>query len=286
MLQGLRCERSEVLVEGARIVYRTYGDPRSPSLLLVHGGGAHGLWFAGMLPLLAQDHYLVVPDLSGHGDSGRRECYGPTMWVKELASVLQHAGVSRTSVVGHSMGGFVTTYLLAEHADVLDAAVIIDTAFRQPAEDGKRPRWRKMRGPSRVYPTFEEARARFRLVPEQPFTDSELIDVIARASITEVAGGWTWKSDPQVYGRFDDRELVARLATIETPLAYVYGQHSSLSDEDSAAFLSSAVPTDVVVEQIPDAHHHVVIDQPRACADAVRRFLTRHLADSAAPRSG
>lgn len=275
MLKELERERAEVLVEGARIAYRSYGDPQAPTLLLVHGGGAHGAWFTGMIPFLASTHHLVVPDLSGHGDSDRRAGYTPSLWAAEMAAVIEDAGADRTSVVGHSMGGFVTTYLLAEYAYVLDAAVIIDTSFREPAADGKRPRWRKMRRPSRVYPSFGDALARFRLVPDQPVTNPDLVDVIARASITEVADGWTWKSDPQVYGRFDDREIVARLATIETPLAYLYGEHSSLCDTDSAAFLSSVTPADVVVEEIPRAHHHVVIDRPRACADAVKRFFSQ-----------
>lgn len=286
MLEDLHREGTEVLHRGARISYRTYGDPRAPTILLVHGGGAHGAWFAGMIPLLATEHHLVVPDLSGHGDSDRRERYEPAVWASELAAVLGDAGVERASVVGHSMGGFVTTYLLAGHAELLDAAVIIDTSFKEPAEDGKRPRWRKMRRPSRVYSTFDEALARFRLVPEQPFTDPELIDVIARASITEVPGGWTWKSDPQVYGRFDDHELVARLAMIRTPLAYLYGEHSSLCDSESADFLSSVVPVDVTVQLVAGAHHHVVIDAPQVCADAVTRHISRGAAGQRAPRTG
>ncbi len=269
--------RHEVDVDGATIAYRRFGPRDAPPLLLVHGGGAHGAWFAGVIPHLVDDHHLVVPDLSGHGESGRRQRYRPATWEAELAAVIEDAGVGPLVVVGHSMGGFVTAHLAGHRPHLVTGAVIIDTPFRSPAPDGKRPRWRKERRPHRVYPTFEEARRRFRYVPDQPVVDAELTEVIAAASITAVPDGFSWKADPQVYGRFDDRDTLAALARIEAPVAYLYGEHSALCDADTAAFLTESTPGDVESSRIDGAHHHVVIDRPDACATHVRGFLERHV---------
>ena len=60
-------------VEGASITYRTYGDREDRGIVLVHGGAAHARWWDHIAPLLATGHMVVALDLSGHGDSGRRE---------------------------------------------------------------------------------------------------------------------------------------------------------------------------------------------------------------------
>ena len=57
-------------------------------------------------------------DLSGHGDSDRREEYTLRAWTEEVAAVIDDAGfTSPPVVVGHSMGGFVTIATAAWQAD-------------------------------------------------------------------------------------------------------------------------------------------------------------------------
>ena len=43
--------------------------------MLVHGGAAHSRWWDHIGPLLADGRLVVAIDLSGHGDSARRESY-------------------------------------------------------------------------------------------------------------------------------------------------------------------------------------------------------------------
>ena len=68
-------ERRDVGVDGGRVHYRAWGEPGRPGLVLVHGGAAHSGWWDHVAPLLGT-HRVVAPDLSGHGDSGRREGHG------------------------------------------------------------------------------------------------------------------------------------------------------------------------------------------------------------------
>jgi pimeloyl-ACP methyl ester carboxylesterase len=60
-------------VTGCPINYLAWGSPDKPPLVLVHGGAAHAMWWSFLAPQLAQHYYVIAPDLSGHGDSGRRE---------------------------------------------------------------------------------------------------------------------------------------------------------------------------------------------------------------------
>ncbi|HEX2796186.1 MAG TPA: alpha/beta fold hydrolase, partial [Immundisolibacter sp.] len=80
-----------VQVAGCSIHYRRWGDS-GPPLLLVHGGGAHSHWWDFIAPWLAIDHCVAAMDLSGMGESGRREQYSLDDFAAEAIGVCEAAG--------------------------------------------------------------------------------------------------------------------------------------------------------------------------------------------------
>ena len=105
-------EERAVTCEGTSIAYRAWGDPADRNIVLIHGGAAHSRWWDHIAPLLARGWRVVAMDLSGHGDSGRREHYSLDIWAREVLAVVTDAGrPASTVVIGHSMGGLVTLRL-------------------------------------------------------------------------------------------------------------------------------------------------------------------------------
>ncbi|WP_051329088.1 alpha/beta fold hydrolase [Geminicoccus roseus] len=49
------------------VFYREAGDPRNPTLLLLHGFPSSSHMFRDLIPLLAERYHLVAPDLPGFG---------------------------------------------------------------------------------------------------------------------------------------------------------------------------------------------------------------------------
>src|SRR5215471_2564790 len=98
--------RRTTMVDGAAIAYRTWGEPGGRGIVLVHGGAAHSRWWDHVGPLLADGRRVVAIDLSGHGDSGRRESYSLDGWAREVLAVAEDAGIAAVppTVIGHSMG--------------------------------------------------------------------------------------------------------------------------------------------------------------------------------------
>src|SRR5690606_6171037 len=68
-------EQASTTVDGAAIAYRSWGSGAERGLVLVHGGAAHSWWWDHVAPLLAGSGKVVALDLSGHGDSDRRDSY-------------------------------------------------------------------------------------------------------------------------------------------------------------------------------------------------------------------
>jgi len=104
-----------------------------PGLIFVHGNGAHAHWWSFLAPFFLEDYSVAAIDLSGAGDSGRRERYTPEQFAEEVIGVCQDAGFGHdTVVVGHSFGGYITLKTGLLYADELEGIVLVDSAVRPP----------------------------------------------------------------------------------------------------------------------------------------------------------
>jgi pimeloyl-ACP methyl ester carboxylesterase len=265
--------QSFVEVAGCPINVLSWGDRGHPGLVLVHGGAAHAEWWAHLAPLLATTHHVVALDLSGHGDSGRRQHYSHPQWADEVVAVADHSGFSDPPVVvGHSLGGLVTMQTAATHGAILSGAIIVDSPVRRPdPESEEGTRGRAFRAPG-TYPDLETALQHFHLIPPQPDPEPWVLDHVARHSLHETPQGWTWKFDPHLF----TYTLVAmneQLAAVKCRVAVLRGEHSVVVPPDTAAYMYELMGRVSPVVTIPEAHHHLLLDQPLSLVTALRTLL-------------
>jgi pimeloyl-ACP methyl ester carboxylesterase len=258
-------------VDGTTIAYRSWGDQADRGIVLVHGGAAHSRWWDHIAPLLAQGRRVVALDLSGHGDSGRRPAYGFDLWAREVLAVAAAAGIAGPpTVIGHSMGGFVTLRLARLAGDRIAGAVIVDSPVRDLTPEQQAAREHAAFGPLRVYPTREAAMARFRPIPDQP-TLSYIRDHVAQTSVRPVDGGWTWKFDPRLFERHDFSQVLT--GRLDCRVALFRAEHGIVSAQTSAVMYDKLGRVAPLIE-IPAAGHHVMLDQPIAFITAIRTLLS------------
>ena len=216
--------------EGTSIAYRVWGDPADRNIVLVHGGAAHFHCWDHIAPLLTNGWQVVSMDLSGHGDSGRRDRYSLDTWAREVMAVVTDAGVAASTVViGHSMGGLVALRLASLAGSRIAGAVAIDSPVRDMAPEDRAARQHRAFGPLRVYPTREAAMSRFRPVPDQPVL-AYIAEHVAATSIRPAEGGWTWKFDPRVFAR--DHLTLELLTRLGCRVALAAALRTLLSDWD------------------------------------------------------
>ncbi len=127
-------------------------------------------------------------------------------------------------------------------------------------------------------PSLEAIIARFRLAPPQACDNLFILDFIARRSArkavdAEGKNGWSLSFDPffwERFGRLDpDR---ARQGRARAARAHPRRKVAALPPDDAAYLLSLIAPGSPYVE-IPEAEHHVMIDQPLAFVAALRALL-------------
>jgi pimeloyl-ACP methyl ester carboxylesterase len=263
-----------VLVDGARVRYAVSGGTAGRGdLLLVHGRGAHHLWWYRMLPLLERNWRVIRLDLSGHGDSDHRPQYSAAQWSAELLAVLDAAGSARPVLVGHSMGGVVCLRTAVEHAARLGGLIMLDSRVRPPGRYREQlgslsPPGGRSGGRPRYAATREELVRRFRLTPAQPPCDDEVMGALARHAARLTPDGWIWKHDPRPSSTATDADIDRWLHRLSFPAGYVYGTESQVTDRESAEYLGRVVDGSRV-EALPGAHHHVILEQPARCAELV-----------------
>ena len=262
-------ERVTVL-DGVPVAYRMWGSSQNGrGIVLVHGGAAHSRWWDHIGPLLTVDRRVIAIDLSGHGDSGRRESYSFDGWAREILAVAADAGLDAPIVIGHSMGGVVTLRLAALFGSRIEGAVVIDSPVRNPAPEQHAAQDRRVFRELRLYPSREAAIARFRPVPDQPVL-GYIADHVAATSVRQVDGGWTWKWDPRVFVLEPPRAPLTRLAC---RVALFRAEHGIMSAEMSEIMYDRLGRVAPLIE-IPAAGHHIMLDQPIALAAALRTLLS------------
>jgi pimeloyl-ACP methyl ester carboxylesterase len=105
-----------------------------------------------------------------------------------------------------------------------------------------------------------------------------LLEYIARHSLEPHPGGWTWKFHPSSFAvdaRSDDWwiDQPRRFVALDARKAVVYGERSALFDTDTEDHLRELGADRVPMVAIPDARHHLMLDQPLAFTSALRAIL-------------
>jgi pimeloyl-ACP methyl ester carboxylesterase len=117
-------------VNGLHMYYEVRGEG-SP-LVLLHGGMLGiDLNFAGLIPALVGRHRVIGVELQGHGRTADidREIT-PAALAGDVVALLDHLGVDRAHVLGHSMGAATALELAVSHPDRVRSVVPISGSVR------------------------------------------------------------------------------------------------------------------------------------------------------------
>ena len=276
-------QRRVVEVEGAAIEVLSWGKRGDPAVLLVHGFTAHADWWSFIAPLLLAGRRVVALSLSGMGQSGWRDAYSIQLHAREILAVAEAEAIFRAPsppiIVAHSYGSFATRLIAQQQGHRFGGAILVDGALSARKDDDDEFDGVPVRGHShRIYPTLESAMARFRFVPPQDCNNPWILDHIARTSLGPVTNangeaGWSWSFDPDLRAKtraFTSDEVIAPFAC---PTALMFGDRSPLMTPQRIAFVREVTPHDVPWIVIPDAGHHIMVDQPLALVAALRSLF-------------
>lgn len=120
-----------VELHGQRVAYREAGS--GEVVVLIHGmAGSSDTWQA-VMPQLAQRYRVIAPDLLGHGQSAKpRTDYSLGAFAAGLRDLLDELGISRATIVGHSLGGGVAMQFIYQHPEYCQRLILVSSGGLGP----------------------------------------------------------------------------------------------------------------------------------------------------------
>ena len=123
-------EESWAIVGDLRIRYLDWGG-EGPPVLALHGLASSGHWYERLAARLSASYRIIAPDQRGHGRTNQAPSgYDWETLARDMAGLVDHLGLDRVAVLGHSWGGHVATNLAARFPRRVSRLVLIDGGFQ------------------------------------------------------------------------------------------------------------------------------------------------------------
>lgn len=115
----------DVVVDGARIHYRVWGDHGSP-IVVVHGFAESTVSWSLTADRMARNHVVYAVDLPGAGYSQYTGHYSLDDQARAVAGFVRAKHVERPVLVGHSLGAAVVGKVALDSPSLIDGVIFAD----------------------------------------------------------------------------------------------------------------------------------------------------------------
>lgn len=227
-------------INGVQLYVEDTGG-EGPAILFHHGyTGSHDTW-GPIVETLRDTYRCVVMDCRGAGDSAHPDAgYELEQYALDVVAVLDDLDIDRVTYVGHSMGGGIGFRLGLDHADRLDALVLVAAV---PSGGIEAPPSFREQAKALWYARDAEELVRQRIAGA---ARPELTDEVTAKARVDRALSVSAGHFEQSWESFSTLDVTARLGELTTPTLVIAGAADSLARANLADYL-----------RLPNASLHV-----------------------------
>lgn len=267
-----------VAVAGLNLHVQDYGAAGKPAMLCVHGGAAHAHWFDFVAQGFTADFHVRAVDQRGHGDSAWDPSptpdYSYERYAADLHELTEKLDLRDFILVGHSMGGVISTVYAATYPGRARAFILVDSTIAMPPERITDMNARGNRE-GRSYANQAELVANYKVRPGGSTAAPEIVRHLAMNSGRPFDDGrWRYKFDRNVYARRERMDSFPFWSSIKIPALLMKGGRSERITPEVIAGVQARAPQ-VEVAVVPDADHHVTLDNPLGFIVAAGKFINK-----------
>jgi len=237
-------------------------------VLLIHGVGARLDTCDDVAAVLAGMFKVVRYDLRGHGKSSKVPGpYSLDLFADDAVALLDHLGIVRAHVAGHSLGGMIAITLAARHPQRVDRLAVLSAAAGRTEEERSRvmerialiadgiPGDHFKNSLSRWF-TDEFRAANPELMEEYAARNRENDSACYAAAYTVLATG----------------EVAPDLPRVKAPTLVVTGENDLGSNPRMAGFIHAGIAGSEL-RILPRLRHSILIEAPLAVASQLEHFF-------------
>jgi pimeloyl-ACP methyl ester carboxylesterase len=241
-------------------------------VLLIHGVGARLDAWDGVVSALDRRFTTIRFDLRGHGDSSKPAGpYSAELFADDARQLLDHLGIRRCRVAGHSLGATVALRLALDAPDRVERLALLSAVAGRTEEERRR--------------VMERLAIVEHGIPGEHFRRSLprwFSDEFRRANpeLLEQYAARNMENDPQAYAAayrvLATADLADEAARVCVPTLVVTGEGDIGSNPRMARLLHAQIPGSRL-EILPGLRHSILIEAP----DIVARLLAEFFDGSA-----
>ena len=239
-------------------------------IVLLHGYLESMLVWEEFVPLLYKQVRVVTLDLPGHGISVvQGEVHTMEFLADTVAAAIRALGITRCTVVGHSMGGYVALAMCERHPELLDGLVLLSSTPNPDTEEKAENRRREI---ALVRAGRKELLAR--VAPEAGFAEENrprmkdaIEELTEQVFITEDEGIVALLNG--MIARKDQNEM---LRTTKVPVLFILGRKDNYIPVEVAEKMVAEHPEAKVV-WLEHSGHMGFLEEPEATAAALLDFV-------------
>lgn len=275
-------------LHGERVAYLDEGS--GEPILLLHGiAGSSQTWRSVIRPL-SRKHRVVAPDLLGHGNSTKpRTDYSLGALSVLVRDILDQLGITRATVVGHSLGGGVAMQFVYQHPEYVARLVLIASGGLGP-DVGLLLRLASLPGAELVLPV---------IAPRQLVGPGDRVwSWLRRIGVESPRGEELWSHYSSLADGPTRRAFLRTLRSVvdhrgqavsavnrlnsrtDFPVLAIWGERDNIIPVEHA-YTARAVRPDVRLEVLRDVGHFPHAERPAEVAALIEEFIADAAAESA-----
>jgi len=218
------------VVYGQNIRYIEAGQ--GPTVILLHGlGSVKEIWSANIGALSAKYHVYALDQIGfGHSDKPLLD-YKIATFVDFLHAFMQSQNLSKATLVGNSLGGWIALDFAARHPEMVDKLVLVDSAGLP---------WGKAIAVDLNPASLEDMRT----LLDSIFYDKKMVseEFVLQAFTNHVHNNDAYTIQRTLAGFAQNQFEDAKLASIHSPTLVVWGRQDELIPVSSGEKLRDGIP--------------------------------------------
>ncbi len=266
------------------ISYKQFGDQGDPVFLLHGLGEDKSAWVFQTMPIAKAGFTVYVHDARGFGKSTRVEFdeeekalsyYSLENDATDVIALMDHLGVEKGHLVGHSMGGLIAQVISALYPDrVITTTIANSFSYPHPRIQAATRAWELSMENMTLSEAFET------MIPwimgETVMTHPIYEGLISEAQKVFIKTNSNWCFVNKIRTiKTKGPELLKYIEKIKNPVLLIGGEEDVITPPHYQEYTKSVIPQAELVV-IPKVGHQATLENPKKFNEAIINFIKKN----------
>ncbi|QAV32567.1 Pimeloyl-ACP methyl ester carboxylesterase [Fervidobacterium changbaicum] len=134
-------DAKKLTIDGIQVAYREYGKGNFETIVFLHGFAGSSYDWKVLIDVLSENYHCIAFDIPPFGLSEKKNDfdYSDESIVRLLIKSLDSLGIEQFTLVGHSMGGYLSLAIASIIPKRVERLILFDAAYDVNSEDLQNP---------------------------------------------------------------------------------------------------------------------------------------------------